>query len=204
MLPGTFAPLPSRYTNFGPLLATLQPGYDPGHEGANMLWTFGEWVHQHSFLLLLMAVLGGTALVLLVKRRSYWLWSVWFGLALAATGTVFLLRTPAASVSEHLSQPAIKGNETAFLPAYHELVGLGSEEQIGALLAAGPKPTLVEVYVDYGSWLSDADSCREQDRQGMEDRQGVAVERRGVCRLEGKSSVLGADRRRDHAHVYIV
>ena len=115
-----------------------------------MLWTFGEWVHQHSFLLLLMAVLGGTAIVLLVKRRPYWLWSVWVGLALTAAGTVFLLRTPAASVSEHLPQPAIEGKKTASLPAYHELVGLDSEEQIEALLAAGPKPTLVEVYVDYG------------------------------------------------------
>lgn len=114
--------------------------------------SISEWVHQHSFLLLVVAVVSGTAVPLLVRRRSRWLWSAWAGLILAAAGSLIVLRTPAATVSEHLPGESVlstTGADVGSLLAYREL-SLESEHQIEQVLAAGPKPTLVEVYVDYG------------------------------------------------------
>lgn len=110
--------------------------------------SFSEWVHRHSFLLLVVAVVGCTAVPFLFRRWPLWVWLGWAGLALAGAGSIFLLHTPAATVSEH--QP----DESASLhkvdtQKYREL-SPESEEKIEELLAAGPKLTLVEIYVDYG------------------------------------------------------
>jgi hypothetical protein len=117
-----------------------------------MTW-LAEWVHEHSFLLLVIAVVGYGPVPLLVRRWPPWVWSAWAGLVVfAGAGTVFLLHTPAATVSEHLPEKSafpMTEDTTGLRLDYREL-DWKSEENIEQLLAAGPKPTLVEVYADYG------------------------------------------------------
>jgi hypothetical protein len=117
------------------------------------MFSLVEWVDEHSFLLLVVAAVGCTAVPLLVRRWPRWVWPAWAGFALFAVGgTVFLLHTPPATVSEHRPRTSafpITADRTDSRLDYREL-SLKSEEEIEELLAAGPKPTLVEVYVDYG------------------------------------------------------
>jgi hypothetical protein len=98
----------------------------------------GQWVHQHDALLVLaLALAVSLAMLLRYLRRSarHWVaWGVAAGLGVAAA---LAARTPAASLSGHA-------------PAAYEELSVASVEDVRALLGRGGKPTLVEVYSDYG------------------------------------------------------
>jgi hypothetical protein len=109
-------------------------------------------MHQHDLMLLIAALLVITSIVLLHHRRSRLLWCVAAALGVSLVVAAIVLRTPSASITEHrrteneltaaddFRQGLVRNEETQ----------LGSIEQIEALLASGDKPTLVELYADYG------------------------------------------------------
>ena len=121
--------------------------------------TFSQWVHQHNLLLLCAAVVAGTGVLLAFRWRSLRLWLAWLSLAGISLATLLTLRTPAASLTEH--RPAADVESVPFAAADHEsIVSSGATEYsqpdlesvaaIEKMLASGGKPTLVEVYADYG------------------------------------------------------
>jgi hypothetical protein len=109
-----------------------------------------QWVHQHDALLLMILVLGVSfALLLAYRRRSVRLWSVWVIAAGLGTSAALAIRTPAASLSEH----TVPADDTAPAPttaSTYEEPTVKSVEDIRSLLAKGGKPTLVEIYSDFG------------------------------------------------------
>jgi hypothetical protein len=109
-----------------------------------------QWAHQHDFLLILVFILG-TALAVLIRyrRRSIRLWSVWSAAAGLSVLAIFALRTPAASLSEHLIMASRDKNAPVSHLAYEEPT-LQSVEDIWSLLSGGRTHTLVEIYADYG------------------------------------------------------
>src|SRR5262245_2934669 len=116
--------------------------------------TVGQWVHQHNLLLLCAAAVGGSGLLLLVFRwRSPRLWLLWSGVTASCVAALLSLRTPAASVSEHTDPGPAAASPEGMAPAaalsYSE-PDLKTVEAIDGLIAAGAKPTLVEVYSDWG------------------------------------------------------
>jgi hypothetical protein len=117
--------------------------------------TFSQWLHQHDFLLLIVIILGGSAILL--SWRRHWTkgrliaWSVLVGVAVT---TLWGLRTPPISISE----PEVASAANAFNPseniattsaAYLE-PSLDSIAAIQATISNSDKPTLVEIYADYG------------------------------------------------------
>jgi hypothetical protein len=117
--------------------------------------TFSQWLHQHDFLLLIVIILGGSAIVLSWRRHwtkgRFLAWSV---LVVVAVTTLWGLRTPPVSISE----PEVASAANDFNPpqdiapspiGYTEL-SLDSVEAIQATLSNSDKPTLVEIYSDYG------------------------------------------------------
>lgn len=121
--------------------------------------TFSQWVHQHDLLLLCAAVVGSTGVLVAFRWRSPRLWAAWLGLTGISLAVLLALRTPAASLSEHRGPHGVttvgsgEVDQGAGIPVttpeYSEL-NLGSVEAIKQTIAAGGKPTLVEVYADYG------------------------------------------------------
>lgn len=109
--------------------------------------TFSQWLHQHSFLLMLGAVFAALGLWLGWRRR--WAGRLALGGAwLVVMGALWVgLRTPAATVAEHRARSL--ATPVAVGPAYAELA-LDSVAAIQATIAGSGKPTLVEVYSDYG------------------------------------------------------
>jgi hypothetical protein len=117
--------------------------------------TLSQWLQQHDFLLLLSLPLVGSAILISWLRR----WTrralaTWMGLLLLAVASVIALRTPYVSVSVAPKSIASQGDtpddlaETAS-PGYEEL-SLTSVEAIRNFIESGRKPTLVEIYSDYG------------------------------------------------------
>ncbi len=98
-------------------------------------------------MLLIAAVLVVTSFVLIYHPRSRLLWSIAAGLVLSAVVAAIVLRTPSASMTEHRQS---EKELTAESGALKEEKRLESVEEIESLLASGDKPTLVELYSDYG------------------------------------------------------
>ena len=121
--------------------------------------TFSQWVHQHNLLLLCATIVGGTSVLLAFRWRSLRLWLAWLSLVGISLTTLLALRTPAASLSEHreagdgatVSFAATDhGANVSFWATEYREFDLGSVEAIEKIIATGGKPTLVEVYADYG------------------------------------------------------
>jgi hypothetical protein len=110
------------------------------------VYSFGQWLHQHDLLLLGLGIIAATGLLPLLRRRSPRAWLLWLGVTGLTLAGLFSLRTSNASVTEH-DGPAPEALEAQLL--YME-PDLKSVEAIEQLLADGKKPTLVEVYSDYG------------------------------------------------------
>jgi hypothetical protein len=115
---------------------------------------FNVWVHQHSVLLAGGALVGLLTLLLVSHRRTLRHWLIWSVAVGTYAAVVFLLRTPAASISEH-HEPTVAANSrpTGLPPVASRVkdeVELASVEAIREMLGTGGKPTLVELYVDYG------------------------------------------------------
>jgi hypothetical protein len=117
--------------------------------------TFSQWVHQHDLLLLCAAVLTVIAILFgYLRLRLRW-WLGWFGGVSLVCVAAVALRTPAASVYDHEDRPitsdllADADELTTELAAYSE-PDLNSVDAIEKTLAESRKPTLVEVYTDYG------------------------------------------------------
>jgi hypothetical protein len=109
-----------------------------------------QWLHQHDALLLMILVLGVTfTLIAYYRRRSVLLWTVWVLAVGLGTSAAFAIRTPAASLSEHTVQPDVTTPTPATGVAYEEPI-VKSVEDIQSLLGRGGKPTLVEIYADFG------------------------------------------------------
>jgi hypothetical protein len=113
--------------------------------------TFSQWAHQHNLLLLGVSLIAITGLLPVLRRRSLRMWLLWLGFTGLIAAGLFSLRTSNASVTEH-AQPApadseLQQPETAVL--YTE-PDLKSVEAIEHFLAEGGKPTLVEIYSDFG------------------------------------------------------
>lgn len=115
--------------------------------------TFGQWIHQHDLLLLCVAIVGASGMVLVFRWRSLHLWLIWLGLAGISLAGLLALRTPAATLSEHReasdATSGLGANDSLQATESSEPV-LGSVEAIEKLIAGGGKPTLVEVYADFG------------------------------------------------------
>ena len=110
-----------------------------------------QWVHQHDALLLLVLVLGVSfALILSYRRRSVRLWTVWAVAAGLGTSAAFAIRTPAASLSEHIVPEDPTPDASPTTRSTYEEPTLKSVEDIRSLLGRGGKPTLVEIYADFG------------------------------------------------------
>ena len=117
--------------------------------------TFFPWLHQHDVLLLIGLLLGGSAVLLSWLRC--WIRGrliVWSVLLLVAIVFLLGLRTPPASVSEPESAAIINTSNPsqAINPVslgYMEL-SLDSLQVIQAAILSGDKPTLVEIYADFG------------------------------------------------------
>jgi len=111
--------------------------------------TLSQWLQQHDFLVFVSVTLAGSAILISMLRR----WTrralaVWMGLLLLAVASVIALRTPSASVSV-ASESEPRDDLAPSAPAYEEL-SLASEEAIQNFIQSGGKPTLVEIYSDFG------------------------------------------------------
>jgi hypothetical protein len=116
--------------------------------------TFSQWVHQHDLLLVCAAVVGGAGLVLVYCRPKLRWWLAWLGLATACSVAGLALRTPAATLYEHPESPStasLPTETTAMMPpAESSEPDLSSVEAVEEAIAGAGKPTLVEVYADFG------------------------------------------------------
>ncbi len=102
---------------------------------------------------------GSTGLLVAFRWRSPRLWLAWLGFAGISLATLLALRTPAASLSEHQgpgggetvsTAAANPGSDISVVTLQYSEPDLGSVEAIEKMLVAAGKPTLVEVYADYG------------------------------------------------------
>jgi hypothetical protein len=117
--------------------------------------TFSQWAHQHDLLLVCAAVIAGAGLLLVFLRPRWRWWFGWLGAAASCGVAAVALRTPAASLYEHpdpLAPTFALADEGTLMV---EFVGysepdLGSIEAIEQAIAGGTKPTLVEIYADFG------------------------------------------------------
>lgn len=118
--------------------------------------TFSQWIHQHSFLLLICALLLAGLIVIswfrLWTRRSL---MVWGSAAVLAVIMLLGLRTPPATVSEVLDEPIADNawDKTSVVNSAvptNRSLDFSSAEDIEAYLQEGKKPTLVEFYSDFG------------------------------------------------------
>lgn len=117
--------------------------------------TFSQWIHQHSFLLLICALLLGGLILLswfrLWTRRSLMIWG---GAAVLSVVLLLGLRTPGATVSETVSEPATNNTVSKTKNVENSAVSteldFTSTADIEAYLQNGEKPTLVEFYSDFG------------------------------------------------------
>jgi hypothetical protein len=116
--------------------------------------TLGQWVHQHDLLLVGAAVITVTGLLLVLRRPNLRWWLAWFGMTAACSFIFATLRTPATSLYVHAENAALS-NSSAAEGGILDMVGysepdLGSIEAIESALAQSEKPTLIEIYSDFG------------------------------------------------------
>jgi hypothetical protein len=123
----------------------------PSVDRVEAMSTFGQWLHQHEVLIVLALVLG-VGLGLLVRYRSWsvrW-WAAWSATAGLGVLATVALRTPPASLSEHNSVDLAQQGVPLEAVFAHDTPDFESVEDIRTLLASAEKPTLVEIYADYG------------------------------------------------------
>jgi hypothetical protein len=114
------------------------------------MFTISQWLHQHEILLVCAAVILLVTVVLILRWRAIWMWFVWFAVCGASVSVLVMLRTSAASVSEH------KEPDTALVFSFEGLTLAYSEpypntvEEIEKLVGQPGKPTLLEIYADWG------------------------------------------------------
>jgi hypothetical protein len=115
------------------------------------MFTFSQWLHQHEILLLCAALILFVTVVLILRWRSIWMWVVWFAISGMSVGALMALRTPAASVSEYGGPDTeiFAYNIQDFTLAQIEPTPK-SVEEIEKLVGQVGKPTLLEVYADWG------------------------------------------------------
>ncbi|HLW64564.1 MAG TPA: hypothetical protein VKS79_04530 [Gemmataceae bacterium] len=118
------------------------------------MFTFSQWLHQHEILLACAALVLFVTVILILRWRSIWMWLVWFAISGMSVGALMVLRTPAATVSEyrgpeteHISYEGLNVQSITF--AYSEPAPK-SVEEIEKLVGQVGKPTLLEIYADYG------------------------------------------------------
>jgi len=113
------------------------------------VYSFGQWLHQHDLVLLGLGIIAVTGLLPLLGRRSPRSWLLWLCITVLTLAGLFSLRTSDASVTEHAG-PAPEALETQLTQLLYSEPDLKLVEAIEQMLADGKKPTLVEVYSDYG------------------------------------------------------
>jgi hypothetical protein len=116
--------------------------------------TFGQWLHQHEILLLCVALIFAITLALILRWRAIWMWFVWFVVCGASVSALVMLRTSAASVSEY-REPEMEtitwnGQEILGIKLAYSEPAPNSVEEIEKLVGKVGKPTLVEIYADWG------------------------------------------------------
>ena len=115
------------------------------------MFTFSQWLHQHEILLVCAALILLVTIVLILRWRSIWMWLVWFAISGMSVGALVALRTPAATVSEYRGPDTeilaydIQGSTLAHIEPTPKTV-----EEIEKLVGQPGKPTLLEIYADYG------------------------------------------------------
>lgn len=118
-----------------------------------------QLARQHNIPIFVLATIAVTALVLRRIRSSRPWWLLWGGYSAAACGLLLTLRTPAATLTFHDSKPvqgSLSPNEPAPFPntieSNMQVVQpiLKTVEDIKGFLGSGDRPTLVEVYSDFG------------------------------------------------------
>jgi hypothetical protein len=115
--------------------------------------SLGQSLHEHDVLLAFAVALAITAAVFWGRRvrRRWWLtWGAGLGACLALA---VALRTPTATISEF--RASANEDERASGPGLEvgrvtDSPDLDSVEAIRRLIASGSKPTLLELYSDYG------------------------------------------------------
>ena len=112
--------------------------------------TLSQWLHQHDILIVIGAVLFSSALLLWWQKswpRHKWL--VWGCVVLLSVVPIWLLRTPSVSIAETPTNTNVANIYSTSASTVEHLVG-GSIAEIEAFLQSSDKPTLVEIYSDYG------------------------------------------------------
>ena len=117
-------------------------------------------LHQNNLLILGAGLLLAVAVVLVCRRLSWRWWLGWVALGVVVAGGLLGLRTPAATLSYHQAPPppdAAPAPEAPGQPLAAETTVLPSEFTpttaagiASTLAASGGKPTLVEIYADFG------------------------------------------------------
>jgi hypothetical protein len=116
-----------------------------------------QLVRQHNIPIFVLATIAVTAFVLRRIRPSRPWWLLWVGYSAFACGLLLTLRTPAATLTFHDGVPT-QGSPSADEPMPNAidstmqlvLPTLTTVEDIKGFLGSGDRPTLVEVYSDFG------------------------------------------------------
>ena len=118
--------------------------------------TLSQWLHQHDILIIISVILLGSALFLSWQKRwtkrNRIIWGTGVLLGVAAT---FALRTPSISItgtspSINIANAYAPSDLTPPSATAVENPVSESIEEIEALVQEGDKPTLVEIYSDFG------------------------------------------------------
>jgi predicted membrane metal-binding protein len=118
--------------------------------------TFSQWLHQHDILIIISVILLGSALFLSWQQK----WTkrnriIWGTGVLLGAASIFALRTPSVSI---VGTPTNINVANAYAPSdltppsATAVANPVSESiaEIEALIQDGDKPTLVEIYSDFG------------------------------------------------------
>lgn len=118
--------------------------------------TFAQWLHQHSFLVVLCALLVGSFfLITWFQRWTKRTFIAWLSCLVLSVVVVLGLRTPAATVSEVVGESVAanslaKSNMVNSAVPTDKSLEFSSTAEIESYLANSDKPTLVEFYSDLG------------------------------------------------------
>ena len=124
-----------------------------------MMSEYLQLFRQNNILIaLVFLVVGGAAFLWYRRLGSKW-WKLWACYSLVAAGLLVSLHTPAATLTDHFTpRGSAEGNSSVGPLADKSAPGSWQPrefepktvEEIQDLLRTGGKPTLVEVYSDYG------------------------------------------------------
>lgn len=118
--------------------------------------TFAQWLHQHSFIVVVCFLLVGSYfLITWFRRWTRRTFVIWLGCLVFSVVVVLSLRTPAVTVSELVSDSAVdnsiaKSNMMNTAASANRPLDFSSIQDIERYLGSGGKPTLVEFYSDFG------------------------------------------------------